>query len=213
MWLKSLVTAALIALVIIPAAAQTAPAPAPAAAAPAGTPTRVRGTIETFDGKTLSVKSREGQDIAIALADKLTLRAVKRAKLTQIKEGDFVGIAAVADAGGKMHAQEVVVFPEAMRGTAEGHFPWDLAPGSSMTNGTVGQVSKVSHDRVLQVQYKDGGAEIDVAPGTPIVTFVDATPKLLKPGRAVFVSGRKMDDGSIVSGFVVVQRGKTKPPM
>jgi len=205
MWTKRLLMAAFVAAFTFPAFAQ--------APAPAGTPIHVRGTIEKFDGKVLAVKSREGQQAAITLADKLTLKTVKGFRLSRIKQGDYVGISSITDASGKMQAQEIVVLPEAMRGVAEGQFPWDLSSGSTMTNATVAQVAKVKRNRELQLTYKGGTADIAVAPGTPVVTFVDATARSLKPGKAVFVSGRKMDDGSIVSGFVVVQRGKVKPPL
>lgn len=205
MWIKSLLAAAIVAAFTLPALAQ--------APAPPGKPIHIRGTIEKFDGKAVTVKTREGQEVSATLADKLTLKAVKGFKLSQIKQGDYVGIASVADASGKMQAQEVLVLPEAMRGLGEGQYPWDLASGSTMTNATVAQVAKVKRNRDLQLTYKDGTADINVAPKTPIVTFVDATTRSLKPGKAVFISGRKMDDGSVVSGFVVVQRGKVKPPM
>ena len=41
-------------------------------AADAQTPGRVRGTITAIDGNTLSVKSREGQDLKIELAPNAT---------------------------------------------------------------------------------------------------------------------------------------------
>ena len=43
---------------------------APAAGAQA--PSRVRGTIASVDGKVLTVKSRDGRDLKIELADNLT---------------------------------------------------------------------------------------------------------------------------------------------
>jgi hypothetical protein len=42
-------------------------------------------------------------------------------------------------ANGGQKALEVLVFPEAMRGVAEGHYGWDLHPSSVMTNGNVEQ--------------------------------------------------------------------------
>jgi hypothetical protein len=205
MWLKSIVSAALVALFTLPAVAQ--------APTPQGTPTRVRGTIENFDGKTLTVKTREGAEVAVTLADDVKVLSVRRVKLSQIKQGDFIGTAALADAAGKLHAQEIQVLPEAMRGAGEGHYPWDLTPGSTMTNGTVAEVARVSRDRVLHLTYKDGTQDIEVSPGTPIVTFVPGTTKLLKPGRAVVVFSRKMADGGYVAGALALQSGKVKPPM
>jgi len=201
---KSILLAALVATFTFPAFAQ--------APAPAGTPTRVRGTVEKLDGKVLTVKSREGEDVAIALADDANIRAVARVRLSKIKAGDRVGVAALAGGDGKLHAQSITVFPDSFR-VPEGQIPWDLTPGSTMTNATVAQVSKVSRGRDLQLQYKDGTADIDVPPRTPIVTYVPGTARLLRPGRAVVVFARKMPDGSMVAPAVAVQRGKVKPPM
>ena len=44
-------------------------------------------------------------------------------------------------ADGTQKALEVVVFPEAARGTGEGHRPWDLLPQSTMTNATVADLA------------------------------------------------------------------------
>jgi hypothetical protein len=205
MGIKSFLAAVLVVAFTVPALAQ--------APAPTGTPTRIRGTIEKFDGKILTVKSRDGTDIAITLADNFSVRGMKAVRLSSIKQGDFVGVAALTDTNGKLQAQEVLVFPEAMRGTGEGHYPWDLTPGSTMTNATVAQVNKAPHGRTLELQYKDGTQEINVAPRTPVVTFVPGTTRLLKPGRTVFIGARKLDDGSYVAPAVNVQRGATKPPM
>jgi hypothetical protein len=41
---------------------------------------------------------------------------------------------------GSLNAVEVHIFPESMRGTREGHYPWDLQPQSTMTNANVEQV-------------------------------------------------------------------------
>jgi hypothetical protein len=86
-----------------------------------GTPTHVRGTVEKFDGQMLVVRSREGQDVRIMLAKDFNVNAVSRANLSDIKRGDFIGSAAMQGADGRLHAQEVLIFPEAARGTGEGH--------------------------------------------------------------------------------------------
>jgi hypothetical protein len=204
MWIRRLLLAAFVAAFAVPALAQ--------APAPAGTPTVVRGVIEKLDGTTLTVKSREGQEVTMTLADPADVRGVKRVRLSAIKAGDHLGVAALADASGKLHAQSVTVFPEWMHVT-DSQRAWDLTPDSIMTNGTVGQVTKVSRTRVLQIQYGDKSADIEVASKTPIVTYVKETPQELKPGRAVVVFARKMTDGSIAAAVTVVQRGRVKPPM
>jgi hypothetical protein len=121
---------AILAFLIVPALAQE------------GTPTRIRGTIEKLDGQTLVVKSREGQALSVILSNDLKVSAVNKAQLSDIKQGDFIGTAAVPGTDGKLHAQEVLIFPEALRGTGEGYRPWDLTPDSTMTNATVAEVAE-----------------------------------------------------------------------
>ena len=47
-------------------------------------PTRVRGTITGIDGNTVSVKSREGQDLTIELAPNATFAYMKKVSLSDI---------------------------------------------------------------------------------------------------------------------------------
>ena len=120
-----------------PAAAPAAP---PAAAAPAAAPaplTRIRGTIAKVDAHSMTVTTREGSKLDIALADNLTVITLKRVPLSSIQPNTYVGVASRTDAKGNAQALEVLVFPEAMRGMGAGHYPWDLQPGSMMTNAPV----------------------------------------------------------------------------
>ena len=61
--------------------------------------------------------------------------------MTDIKPGMFVGSAGMMQPDGSQKAIEVHIFPEAMRGTGEGHYDWDLQPNSKMTNANVEQAS------------------------------------------------------------------------
>ena len=103
-------------------------------------PVRVRGTIERIESPVFVVKSRDGAELKIVLAENAVAVGVIKATLADIKPGLFVGIAAMPQPDGTQRALEVLIFPEAMRGTGEGHYPWDLQPKSTMTNGNVEQV-------------------------------------------------------------------------
>jgi len=192
---------AILALLIGPALAQE------------GTPTRIRGTIEKLDGQTLIVKSREGQELSIALSNDLKVSAVNKAQLSDIKQGDFIGTAAVPGADGKLHAQEVLIFPEALRGAGEGHRPWDLTPDSTMTNATVAEVAEGAKGRLLKLKYKDGEKEIEVPMEAPIVTLAPGDPSLLQPGTTVFISAMKAADGTLSASRVTAGKDGVPPPM
>ena len=201
---KLLLAGALIALLALPAAAQNPPE---------GTPTRIRGSVEKLDGQTLTVKSREGAQLTIALAPNFTVSAVVKKNLTDIKAGDFVGAASTKGTDGKLHALEVLIFPEAMRGTGEGERPWDLTPDSLMTNATVSGITSAPQGQALKVTYKGGESEIIVAPNTPIGTFAPGDASLLKPGAAIITAATKKPDGTLSASRVTAEKDGVRPPM
>ena len=201
---KFLFAGAFIALLALPAAAQNAPE---------GTRSFVRGTVEKLDGQTLTVKSREGPELVIALAPNFTVSGVAKRSLADIKEGDYVASTSVKGADGKLRAIEVHIFPEAMRGTAEGQFPWDLVPEGIMTNATVAGIANAPQGRVLKVTHKGSESEIVVPNDIPIVTYVPGDASLLKPGAAIFTIAQKKPDGTLASARVTAEKDGVKPPM
>jgi hypothetical protein len=188
---------------------------ATAGLAPAQQPqtVRVRATIDKVDGATLMVTSREEQKLAIHLADNVVVSAVVKAALSDIKPGSFVGVAAARMPDGTLRAVEVLIFPEAMRGTGEGHRPWDLMPESTMTNATVAETVTRADGPVLTLKYKDGEQKIFVPPEAPIVTFAPGERSELKPGAKIFISAaQRQADGTLHAARVSVGRG-IDPPM
>jgi len=201
----SLAAGALVALLALPAFAQTPPVLA-----------NVRGKFEKIDGNQLIVKARDGKDVAVTMADKFGVLGVKKMSLADIKENDFVGIAAAPGKDGKLHAQEVLIFPEAARGTGEGHYDWDLrGKKDSMTNATVTEVGRVEKGSgtMVTLKHKDGQNEIEIGPKTPVVTFAPDEMSLLKPGAAIFIRAQKKPDGTLVAARAIVEKDGVKPPM
>ncbi len=175
---------------------------------------RVRGTIVGLEGSTLTVKTREGPDTAVALKPGWKVAGIAKSSVEDIKPGDFVGIASLPTAAGGDGAVEVLVFPPAMKGTGEGSYPWDLKPKSSMTNATVTNAVKGVDGRTLDLSYSGGKEKkISIPDGIPIVTFGPATEADLKPGATVFVPAQRGDDGTLATGFVAVGTNGVDPPM
>jgi hypothetical protein len=201
---KLLFAGVLIALMALPAAAQNAPE---------GTPTRVRGTVEKLDGQTLTVKSRDGQQLAIALAPNVTVNYLVKKNLADVKAGDFVASTSTKGTDGKNHAVELRIFPEAMRGLGEGQYPWDLVPQSLMTNATVSGITGAPQSQTLKVTYKGNESEIVVDPDTPILGYGAGDVSLLKPGAAIFIVALKKSDGSLSAARVTAEKDGVKPPM
>ena len=174
---------------------------------------RIRGTVVSITGDTLLVKSRDGDNVAIALGLGWKAGGIAKASLADIKPGDFVGIASVPNAAGGAGALEVLVFPPAMRGTGEGSYGWDLKPNSTMTNGSVSEAVQSVDGTTVNVVYHGQSRKIVVTPATPIVTFAPAVNADVKPGAAVFVPASRADDGKLSTGQVVVGKDGVVPPM
>ena len=176
-------------------------------------PVRVRGTIERVDGGIYIVKARDGAELKLKLAPNAAVVSLIQASLADIKQGSYVGVAGMPLADGTQRALEVHIFPEAMRGTGDGHRGWDLKPSSTMTNGNVEQTTASSDGQMLTLKYKDGQKRILVPPGIPIVLYVPGDVSELKAGARIFVSAAtKQPDGTLQAARVNVGRG-VAPPM
>ena len=193
------------------AQAPTAPTPPAATAAPAP-PTRVRGVITTVDAQQLLVTTKSGDKVTLKLADNLGVRWIEPIKISAIKPGSFIGTAAITQPDGTLKALEIQVFPEAMRGVGEGHRAWDLGEGSTMTNGTVGDL-KVSKGRLLTLTYKGGEQKVFVPEKAPIITYAPATKTALTKGAHVIVTATKDADGNLTATSVGVGKHGLVPPM
>ena len=175
---------------------------------------RVRGTIERVDGNNLVVKSRDGAELRVALAEKALIVAIVKASLADIKQGSFVGVTGMPQADGSQRAIEVHIFPESMRGTGEGHYPWDLRPGATMTNANVEHMVTGVDGHTLSVKYKDGEKKLVVPPDATIVTYVPGDKSELKPGTKVFIAAaKKLPDGSLEAPRVNYGKDGLTPPM
>ena len=172
---------------------------------------RVRGTIEKLDGSTLAVKTADGHAMRIKLTDDARIVGVMKASMADIKEGSFIGSAAMPQADGSQKSLEVHIFPEAMRGTGEGHRPYTI-PNSTMTNGTAGNAVKAVDGDAIMVSYKGGEKKILVPAGVPIVRYEIGDRSDLKPGAAfTILSAVKKSDGSLETNRVNVGREGAVP--
>jgi hypothetical protein len=176
-------------------------------------PSHIRGTVASFEGGTLTVATREGPKVEVMLSDKTGIGGMKKLDLSAVAPGTFIGTAAKPGANGELEALEVVVFPEARRGTGEGHYDWDLAPGTSMTNANVDAAVESKNGRELTLSYKGGSVKVVVPPDVPVVTFDAADRSDLKPGTPVFIVARKAEDGMLSAAFVAVGKDGVAPPM
>jgi hypothetical protein len=175
---------------------------------------RVRGTIERLDGPIYVVKARDGAELKVTLMDKGIVVALIKASLADIKPGLFVGSTGVPQPDGSQKAIEVHIFPEAMRGTGEGHYPWDLQADSTMTNANVEESVAGVDGQTLTLKYKTGEKKIIVTPQTVIVTYNPGDKADLKPGTKIFVgAAKKQPDGTLQAARINYGKDGLTPPM
>lgn len=200
-WFTTLAAALALAIGIHPGPAQAQ-----------GAPQRLRATVQSFDGSTLVVTERSGETVRLTLDAKFAVNEVVPIELAAITAGSFVGTAAMPQTDGTLRALEVLVFPEAARGSGEGHYPWDLMPGSTMTNATVADVAAMAEGRTIRLRYKDGEKTVQVPAGVPVVTFKPGDNGLLVPGAKVMVTAQ-LRDGQPVALRALAGRNGFTPPM
>jgi hypothetical protein len=187
---------------------------ATAASAQAPATVRIRGAIEAVDGAVLTVKSREGTEMKVHLADNAAVIGIAKSALSDIKPGSYIGVSAMPQEDGSQKALAVHIFPEAMRGAGEGFRAWDLRPNSTMTNATVAETVSGTDGQNIMVKYKDGEKKVVVGPDTPIVAFVTGTKDELKPGAKIIIFGAtKKDDGTLETNRLGVGLDGITPPM
>jgi len=175
---------------------------------------RVRATIEKIDGSTLSVKTRDGEDLKITLADRPVFMAIIPATLADLKPGTFVGSGATPGPDGSLVAMEVHIFPEVMRGTGEGHRPMEGPNQATMTNANVDTSVTAVDGQVLTLKYKDGEKKLLVTPKTAIVAYTPGDRAELKPGIKIYIAAaQKQADGSLVAARISYGRDGLTPPM
>ena len=186
-------------------------------------PYGVRGTLVAVDDQVLTVMNDDEETFEVVLTADTGLFAATPAKWGEIRPGQFIGITSV-ESGAQRVALEVHIFAEDLRGTGEGHYPWDLIEQPNMmTNANVAEVKEVSPaERQLRLTYKEGEGE-DAAQGEQVITvpdFVEVVtlaksedPDLLMPGRGVFALVRDSEQGPPAAVAVAVGVGGALPPM
>jgi hypothetical protein len=203
-WIPRLAAASLTAIVVLTASAQ----------AQRPQTVRIRGAIEAVDGNTLTVKSREGTTEKVNMTDNITVIGIAKSSLSDVKEGSYIGVSAMPQPDGSQKALAVHIFPEAMRGAAEGFRAWDLKPNSTMTNATVADTVAGVDGQDILVRYKDGEKKVVVPPETPIVAFVTGNKSEIKPDAKIIIFGAtRKADGTLETDRIGVGLDGITPPM
>ena len=174
---------------------------------------RIRGQIDQVDGDLLQIKARSGEEMKVKLVDPARVMALVKASLADIKVGTFVGVTAMPQADGTQKAIAIHIFHESQKGVVPERFlPWDLRPGSTMTNAIVETSVTGVEGQTLTVKYKDGEKKVIVGPNVPIVRYEIGDKSELKAGAAIGVAAAtKKPDGTFGAARINVGRGGVVP--
>lgn len=149
-----------------------------ALSAAAQSPTRVRGTISAFDGRTLTVDGKA----QVLVGEKTEVVFAQPIALADIKPGDFLGVTSTKRPDGTLTAYEVRRFPKPL---SPGHRPFDGRDDQTMTNATVGAMVQSTSGRELTMTYDGGAQKIVVPQSASVSSLVPGTRAQLVPGAAV----------------------------
>jgi hypothetical protein len=174
---------------------------------------RVAGTVEKLDGDRLTVNVAGDRTQTVTLSADAKIYGIEKRRLSDIRPGDFVASGGVRGTDGQIHAVELRIFPESMRGAGEGQRPWDERPEGVMTNATVGTVSLMKDGGIVHVTYEGGESKYVVGPDVPVLAYVLADRTLLKTGAAIVTIAVKQPDGSLLTSRVTAEKDGVKPPM
>ena len=178
----------------------------------AQTAVRVRGVITAVDGNVLSVRSREGQDLKLTLAPSATFAYMRKLSLADVQAGTPLGTSAVKGPDGKLIARELHLFNPDRPIPNEGHRPWDLEPGSTMTNAKVTATAQGSGGREITLTYPDGAQQVIVPEGTPVVMAVETDRSQIPVGEYAVIAATLGADDKLTATRVQFTRDGVRPP-
>ena len=172
---------------------------------------RLRGTVDAMTTTTLVLRQRNGDRVELAIAPNVAVTEVYPVQLADVKSGSFVGVGALPQADGTQKAIAVMLFPESMRGTGEGHRPFDFLPQSTMTNATVADVAATPDGEHLRLRYPDGEKTIVVTPGTPVVSLRPGDRSMVAVGSTVSLTAQEIDRKPTVTRISAGRNGFAPP--
>ena len=180
--------------------------------------TRIRAMIENVDGNVLMVKARNGDQLKVMMADNARYAAMIKATLDELKPDTYIGVTSMPQPDGTLKAVAIHIFQPNQRGTGEGHRPWDLTPGSMMTNAAIETTVASADGQSVTVKYKQGEKVEDkkvlVTPQTVIVRYVPGEKNDLKAGVHIIIgAATKNADGSFGAAALNYGRDGIVPPM
>jgi glutamine phosphoribosylpyrophosphate amidotransferase len=202
---------------------------------------RLRGTVSAVSANELTVRTATGE-VSMSLAGDTKYLTAARSNLNHIAADSYVGVAS-KNVGDKLVALDVLIFPLSMKGAAEGHFPWDKLPdttltgsrhtASSMTNGGVAAVAQGGNAATTSSSMTNGSVAAASERGGArqlTVTYKGGEQMILVPPTAPIVTlqigavsdikpgdavfvNATADGGKTTAGLIIVGADGVLPPI
>jgi len=170
------------------------------------------GAVQSFTGSSLEIMTKSGV-VRVNVNQPLTTYKQIPSDLSHVTSTSYAGVGSIEQADGTERATQILIFPEELRGAAEGSVITDAAPGatthSRMTNGSVSRPA-ASHSRMtngtvhkgsgttLVVQYQGGSKSISVPANVPVAEVAPQQVTLAK-GDVVYAATEKLPNGTLVT--------------
>jgi hypothetical protein len=174
------------------------------------------GKVHSVTDSSIDVQTASGV-VHVNITQPLTTYKQIPSDLSHVTSTSYVGVASTEEADGKEVAKQIIIFPEELRGAAEGSVLTD-PPGatthSRMTNGSVSRPAAL-HSRMtngtvqkgsgttLVVQYQDGSKTISV-PANVAVTEVAPEKVTLATGDTIYLTTDKLPNGTLTTNKILV---------
>jgi len=176
----------------------------------------VIGKVQSVTDSSIDVQTGSGV-VHVNIKQPLTTYKQIPSDLSHVASTSYIGVASTEQPDGKEVAKQIIIFPEELRGAAEGSVLTD-PPGatthSRMTNGSVTRPAS-SHSRMtngtvqkgsgttLVVQYQDGSKTISV-PANVAVTQVAPEKVTLAAGDTIYLTTDKLPNGTLSTNKILV---------
>ena len=176
----------------------------------------VIGKVQSVTDSSIDVQTGSGV-VHVNIKQPLTTYKQIPSDLSHVASTSYIGVASTEQPDGKEVAKQVIIFPEELRGAAEGSVLTD-PPGatthSRMTNGSVSRPAAL-HSRMTNgtvqkgsgttfvVQYQDGSKTISV-PANVAVTQVAPEKVTLAAGDTIYLTTDKLPDGTLTTNKILV---------
>jgi len=186
--------------------------------ATADSPVHLRGEVDAVSGSTFELTPFGGQQTEVGWTTTTRFASLKAAQLSDIKQGMFVGTAALPQPDGTLKALEIHIFPESMRGTGEGYRPFPQVKQGTMTNATITNMTGSSGTttdggKTLTLTYKDGRQTVIVPPNAPIVLLGPGDASMLTAHAKVSVTATKDAAGKLTATRLLIGLDGATPPI